>query len=389
MPAPAGERARPDYGLRLALAVPVLFLALGLWRAAPFVDDVSPATSVGDDWLSYKRWAESVLRDGWSIPALPGAYAVVPRGFLYVYFVAGVFAVAGVNSSFVYVAQSALLGAAVTLWYVAFRRRLAPGLGMVLLAGLTLLAFVDFFRALTFRLLSENLFVVVAALFWCLLPAGPAWRRSRLFWAGLVLGLSVLARPSTIMAAAAVAVVLGAHSVWTRRDWMSPLVFCLGALLGVGPAILRDFASTGELGFRLVSDTRDWNRIWEAPAADFLATLGSRAAFAFGWTSLMVPDFRIRPHWMLLWAGTALFCWRRLRSRAGASWWDAALVLYVACFIGPVVLVADITSYGGRMIVIVLPMLLYLSLRAVEDTGVAARIVPRRDAARVPERAIR
>jgi hypothetical protein len=153
--------------------------------------------------------------------------------------------------------------------------------------------------------------------------------------------------------------------------------------VGLSPSVLRDFVSTGHLGFQLVTETQDWIRIWNAPLPDFLEALGRRTAFAFGWTSLMDAAYRIRVHWMILWIGAGLYASRRLIARAPMHWWDVAVMLYIVCYFGPVILVADISSYGGRMVVVALPMLLYLAVRGLDDvlsgTSIdAERIVPAR-----------
>src|SRR4051812_46182755 len=74
-------------------------------RVRPFVDDVTQATSGGDDWFTYKQNALDVLDHGWTMPGIPDAY-YQPSGFLYNYFVAGVFAVAGRIPAYVYVVHA-------------------------------------------------------------------------------------------------------------------------------------------------------------------------------------------------------------------------------------------------------------------------------------------
>src|SRR2546427_2512337 len=128
-----------------AAVLPVAFLAIGLLRAYPFADDVSIPTSTPDDWHTYKQLALSVVRDGLSMPALATSYAGLPHGFLYVYFVAFVFAVLGVNSTYVYVVQSFALGLSISLTYLAVRKRVTPVGGLTFLLTLTALIDADVF----------------------------------------------------------------------------------------------------------------------------------------------------------------------------------------------------------------------------------------------------
>src|SRR5262249_59697064 len=50
--------------------IPIAFLAIGVIRAYPFVDDVQVPAQFPDDWHTYKQLALSVMRDGLSMPAL-------------------------------------------------------------------------------------------------------------------------------------------------------------------------------------------------------------------------------------------------------------------------------------------------------------------------------
>src|SRR5436309_543065 len=83
--------------------IPVAFLAMGVVRAYPFADDVQVPARVPDDWHTYKQLALSVMHDGLSMPAVASSFGGLPHGFLYIYFLALLFTVAGVNATYVYV----------------------------------------------------------------------------------------------------------------------------------------------------------------------------------------------------------------------------------------------------------------------------------------------
>lgn len=330
-----------------------LFGIAGYFRASPFVDDVSSVVSAGDDWLTYKNLAESVVNDGVAMRGLSGAFGAVPHGFLYIYFLALIFAIAGVNAAYAYVVQSALLGLSIGIMYSAFRRTLPLLLGLLFLLALIGLAYIDVFRVLSFRLLSENLYFPLAAMMWLAVTRErPSAATSAV--SGLLLGLTVLTRPSTIMGAGLVFAILAMQAIAGRRG-RGAAMLALGFAIGLAPATLRDWFVTGHVGFQLVSNTHDWIRIWNAPLPEFLAALGRRTAFAFGWTSLMQPAFSLRPHWLALWALAALYVPLKIIRRESFSAWEWMLGLYICAYIGPVVLVADIASYGGRMIATILP----------------------------------
>jgi hypothetical protein len=264
-----------------ALVVPLLFLGLAVVRAYPFVDDVSAATSAGDDWLTYKTLALSVIDGGLAMPGAHGSYAAIPHGFLYVYFLAFLFSLFGANSAYVYVVQSFLCGASVSLTYTAVRRKFSPAVGLMFIISLAGLMYVDVYRAIAFRLLSENLyFPLSAAALYFLLPLFDATPKRRLaysFFAGLALGLIVLTRPSFVLSAAAVLSIVFVHSRLRGVALRVPVATALGGIVGVGGNLVRDYLASGRATFAIVSDTRDWRRIWELPPVMFVQALAARA----------------------------------------------------------------------------------------------------------------
>ncbi len=71
------------------------------------------------------------------------------------------------------------------------------------------------------------------------------------------------------------------------------------------------------------------------------------------------------PHWILMWGGVALFGVARLRAGRLAPW-EALAVGVVILYLVPLIAGAQLTSYGVRMIVPVVPTVLLL---AVEGTA--------------------
>lgn len=350
-----------------AAVLPVAFLAIGALRAYPFVDDVSVPASVPDDWHTYKQFALSVVRDGLSMPALSTSYAGLPHGFLYVYFVALVFAIAGVNSTYVYVAQSFALGLSISLMYLVIRKRVTPAGGLTFLVALTALMLVDVFRHLTFKLLSENLYFVLYPPLFILLFRSIEHRDRRArdsFLAGALLGLVVLARPSFILSAAMVIAAVWIDTLVKGRSAWPAALLLLGTAIGLSGVVVRNYAVTGRATFDIVTNTSDWIRMWNLPPMQFLITLVKRSLFVFGVTGPIAPAFRPRPHWMIVWTLWTIYPMFKLSKRQPLEFWELLLYTYVICYIGPVVLVAaDITSYGGRMVIAILPLALVPAFR--------------------------
>jgi hypothetical protein len=355
----------------LALAGPLVFLGLAAARAYPFVDDVSAPASVGDDWFTYKTLALSVINGGLTMPGALGPYAVLPHGFLYVYFLAFLFSLFGPNSSYVYVVQSFLCGVTVSLTYAAVRRRFSPAIGLLFLVALAGLMYAEVYRGIAFRLLSENLYypLSAAALFF-LLPlfeATPKRNLTRPFLAGLVLGLIVLTRPSFVVSAAAVLSLIFVHSRLRGATLRMPLAAALGGIVGISGNLIRDYFASGKATFAIVSNTKDWIRIWDLPDTTFAQALASRVLFAFGIPQSMAPAYQIRPHWIVLWVAFIIYLPGKLFIKRPVQTREVMLYAYVTCYIVPVIAVADISSYGGRMVSTILPILLILSFCLLEE----------------------
>lgn len=355
----------------LALAVPLFFLTLAVVRAHPFVDDVSAANSAGDDWLTYKTLALSVVNGGLAMPGASGQYAVIPHGFLYVYFLAFLFSLFGANSAYVYVVQSFLCGVSASLTYAAVKRKFSPAVGILFLVALAGLMYVNVYRAIAFRLLSENLYFPLSAVALCfLLPlfdAATKRRQTYSFFAGLTLGLIVLTRPSFILSAAAVLSVIFVHSRLRRVTLRVPLAAAMGGLVGVSGNLARDYLASGRATFAIVSDTRDWIRIWNLPPVMFAQALASRVMFALGMPQTVNFSYHRATHWVVLWVAFVVYLPWKLLTKRPVRAWEVVLYAYVVCYIAPVIAVADIFSYGGRMVSTILPVLLILCFCIVEE----------------------
>lgn len=361
-------------GTVVAVVLPFLFLVMGARRAYPFVDDVSAATSTGDDWLTYKTLALSVTHGGLTIPGQAGTYAVLPHGFLYVYFLALLFLLFGINSAYVYVIQSLMCGVSVSLTYLAVRKKFSPSVAFAFLIALTGLMYVEVYRAVTFRLLSENLYFLlssIALIFLLRVFGGPEARRAiSPFFAGLALGLVVLTRPSLVLSAAAVLTAIWVHARATGLTRRVPFAATLGAAAGVSGDIIRDYVVSGRATFEIVSNTTDWIRIWNLPNITFSHALASRVLFAFGIPRFMDAAYRLRPQWIVLWVACGAYVALKLARHRSLEIWEILLYVYIACYIVPVIAVADISSYGGRMVSTIMPVVLILGFRLVEELAV-------------------
>jgi 4-amino-4-deoxy-L-arabinose transferase-like glycosyltransferase len=370
--------SRPPFIWLLAALVPVAFLTAGLVRAAPFVDDVTPELSRGDDWLTYKRFAVSILEGGLSMPAVEGPYRR-PGGFLYNYFLAGVFLVFGTNASYVYVVQCALLGLSVTLMFLAFRRYLKPVTGLAFLGALSAFMVVDVYRRYAFRLLSENLLVaLLPAMFWLILRSRDRSSPALGAAAGVVAGLAFLTRPNLVLLGPAVAILLLAYAP-PRAAWRValPLAFAVAFFATAAAMPLRNHVASGTMRVPAVTTTNDWasgTRTVRPPSLELTFEnvrtaanyYGRRMLFAAGLMPAFVPEYRVRPHWLAAWGGALAFVWIAVRRRR-LEFWQALAASFVVVYLVPLIAVAMIQNYGFRMIVPALPAVILLAVYAGEQ----------------------
>lgn len=370
-----GALFRSSRGIVTATAVfTAALLAIALVRAYPFNDDVNPTISAGNDWLTYKANALSILRDGLSMPRVAGSYAR-PGGFLYNYFVAGVFALTSVNSKHVYLAQTVLLGLSVGLMTLAFKaylNQLTPIYFLLLAVPYSL----EVFFVYTFRLLSENLVIFLLALFcFCGLAAFRKRSVALAVVTGVIAGLCALCRPNLILLPFSTALLFLLYVKGKVRILVAA-VFLAASILTFGLLPLRNYVVTKQASLSALTYTGDW----EKPDVDFSAPLtagkltraavtslgfyGRRVLFCFGLTTFRQFDlspYWLRPHWIIMWAGAFLFCWQRLKQRR-PEFWEAFAMTFVLFYLTPLIAVAQIHNYGVRMIVPVLPMLLLMAV---------------------------
>lgn len=342
----------------------------------PLEHDVTVENSFGDDWFNYNQNAVSVLTDGLSMPIVRNAYER-PAGFGYVYFIAGVYAVAGIRSEAVYFVQGLLLLGAIVGMYAVFRAQFSAVTALAFLAALAIFMYVDVYRALTFRLLSENLlFPLFPALLFFLVKGEATAKLSYMALGGIVCGLCFLARPNLVVFGPAAALVLLFFTPSRSFAWRSrAAVTFLAAFATVGSLLpLRNYVATGRASVDSVTNTSDWTgsglrRTTSVPLTERLLSrarsLAMRAAYLAGIPQFMRPTFRIRPHWLVMWA--AFFVYLSSLFRRTPQFWEVlVLALSVAYFV-PIALWGGIANYGNRMIAPGIPLILVLAAKGVEQ----------------------
>jgi len=364
-------------GVLLSTAIlTAVFLLPALYRAYPFVDDVNSRISAGNDWLSYKENALSILHEGLAIPRVGGNYDR-PGGFLYNYFIAGVFASTGENTTHVYLVQAILLAFSVGLMVLAFKPYLTARVTTIYFGALALFVFVDVFCLYTFRLLSENLVVFLLPIFFLLtLRAFETESYLLSACAGVVCGLCVLCRPNLILLSPATAALLVLYGKRKARRLIMSLTLLGGFGLTFVLLPLRNYAVTGKMSISAITYTDDWlTPAWNLAQPLSLGKLAQamstglgfyarRIIFCMGFAFVELPIYWLRPHWIIMWAGVLVFLWRAAKRRR-LEFWEAFALSFILMYLGPLIAVAHIFNYGVRMIVPVIPMLLLLAIKSL------------------------
>lgn len=367
-----GGRIRDAWLLLIPLVV--LLLQLKAWH--PYPELITPESSSGEDWLSYKTRGIDVLENGLTMPSVPTNYAR-PAGFLYNYFVAAIFLIFGVNSTWVSIAQTTLMAVGAVVMYVILRPYLPKPLAFVYLLLVGALLYIQ--RSFWNLLLSEALLVVLVPFFLLLLfrafdrdsaPTAAA--------AGVFIGLGVLARPNALAIPFAIAAVLW---FFARRSGKRAGALLLAFLLGFSaaqlPLIVRNIVVTRSVSMATLSpafaETADWTAIERVkhgsettyrPAVRARTYL-ERMLFCLGiW--IFPEGTTIVPYQIVISLGALSFAVLALVRRR-LEFWEAAVAAFVVAYIVPTVLFGGVQNYQGRMVLPVYPVALVLAVAGVAN----------------------
>jgi hypothetical protein len=349
-----------------------VFTLMACYRAYPYRDNVNEANSTGDDWLTYKLNAISILHNGLSMPAVQKNYHL-PGGFIYNYFVATVFSVGGINSNHVYFLQAILLALSVGIATLAFKPYLNNKGTAIYFVALAVVAFFDVFCFYSFRLLSENLLVFLLPLFYLLfLRAITQASVGKACVAGALLGLCALCRQNLILLGPMLAILAFFYLKGRPRRTLIALLFVASFCAVFSLLPLRNYAVTGQLSIPVIHYTSErigWSLQPNAPltaalilarAAAALLYLAKRILFCAGLTTVLgLPAYYLKLHWLFIWFGAGAYLVHVVKRRR-AEFWEAFAIVFVFLYLAPLIAIADISNYGVRMIVPVIPVVMLL-----------------------------
>lgn len=359
------ERPRVFFGAAVLFCVAVM--AITAVRVYPFVDDVNARQSAGDDWLTYKNYALDVLDHGLAIPSVRMPY-YTPGGFLYVYFVAAIFEIAGRNATYVYVVQGLLLAITIVVSFAVARRFLSPPLAIAFFFITSWALAVDVYHYTTLRLLSENLVLPLIALaVWLTIEAR---RRDSMLWyaaAGILLGSVVLTRVNLQLVPFGVAlvVILYSRGRYFRGLLQGGLVlvfaFLVFSLLG-----FRNAAVAGHFTFR----SPDYAKLFPTVHGLALARLlGERTLYCagvlIGGFNMDMPRILVAKRFVVLTvAAIAYVLFAMIRRRL--EFIDALCVAWIVLAYGPFIVLPALGAYGMRFQWPTEPLLILLACRGAD-----------------------
>jgi 4-amino-4-deoxy-L-arabinose transferase-like glycosyltransferase len=364
--------------LMIALTVMGVLYVTRMIALFPLEHDVEAANSTGDDWFVYHVNALSVLNDGLTMPVVDGVYRR-PAGFGYVYFIAAVYAIAGVKSEAVYLVQGLLLIVTIAAMYAVVRSRFSALGGLVFVLTLTVFLYVDAYRALTFRLLSENaLFPLLPALLFFIIKGEATTKLRYLAVGGAVCGLCFLARPNLVLLGPAAAAVVLYFKSSRPLAWRTRAAATVLAAFTVVASLLplRNYFVTGQPSVASVTNRSDWSgqnlfRESKGPLSQrvgrHIARLGARAAYLVGIPQFLRPAFRIRPHWLVMWGAFGWYLYTVVRRTP--QFWEVLVLALAVSYFAPIVEYGAIASYGIRMIAPGVLLILVLAAKGLDEAS--------------------
>ena len=362
-------------GACLALFLGALVvLAVGLHRTYPFHDDVSLKTAAGNDWLSYKMYALSIVHGGMDIPAVKGPY-FIPGGFLYNYFIAAIFALTGPNSVHVYLVQCVMTGLSIVMMFLIARPYFSPEAGLAYLVLLPIFTYFDWFHWYGTRLLSENLIIFLLPL--ALLALLHARRRGGLIGyaiAGLVFGLMTLTRQHLFFVPLGMSAIIFLYGGDRRRKFLQAFLFLFAAYGAFIVLPIRNAAATGvwvpktHYGYFLPQVSQAMGSSgWAGPGKLF----GKRAIYTIGILiggyEAMGDQVVVNKHWLIVSVAAIAYVILAIHRRR-LEYLDALCMSFLIISNVTFILLPPLSGYGMRFQMPYLALVLFLAMRFSDAT---------------------
>lgn len=338
----------------LACSLVLIFGLIAVVRLYPYQNDLSLILSGPlDDWKMYAQTALDIHSNGSSIPSVKGNYDY-PNGFLYNYFLAICFTIFGTNTVPIYIIQSCFLGLSIYISYKTFREHMQPLTGMIFLLVFFLFGLLDMNKYYSFRFLSENLIILLLALFfYTIKKAIESGSRISYTISGALLGSAIMTRPNLFPIVLLLLSILTYYTI-RKKIPISKYSMFFVSLASCGSILaLRNFYVTGNFTFFPVNSFNFFKLYFNHP--DLLVTnIINKLLFTGGLLSSINPLFHWRPHWTILWVIYFIYFIFKFRTKEKMQIWEKLMHLFIFSYAAMMIFVIDtnlIGCYGFRYII--------------------------------------
>lgn len=301
----------------------------------------------------YAQTALDIHQNGISIPSVKGLYDY-PNGFLYNYFLALCFTLFGESTIPVYILQSCLLGLSIFVSYRTFRDQMKPITGFLFLIFFFIFGLLDMNKYYSFRFLSENLVILLLALFFNQIKkAFETGFSIHFILSGVLFGSSLLTRPNLLPIAIVIAIALLIFTLQKKISKRNVLFFLLGLVTGTSLLAIRNQYVSGNFTFLPVNSFNFFEIYFYHPDL-LIENILHKAMFTMGYLSSINPVFHWRPHWTILWILYFVYLIGKFRKKEQVKAEELIMHLFIFSYAGLMIFVIDtnlIGCYGFRYII--------------------------------------
>lgn len=340
---------------RIQQVLLVLFIltmaVISVFRSYHYGPTIAEAVDGIDDWNRYARQALDIKHNGILIGSVKGPY-FGPGGFLYNYFIALFFIVFGDTLAPVFLAQTILLCLSVVAIFRTFKDFLSKPTQFIFLCTLFVFATADVFVNYSHKLLAESLglFLFSMYVYTYVMSIRLHQDRTLLLSTGFIC-LTTLVRPSMIPFLPLHIGLIVLYQVrrkelsWQRITQHSALI---AASLMIIP--MRNFIVAGEWTF--LPTEGSFNSVQQLVHSSF-SDLVLKLAFCLGYLPPLNPVFKIRFHWLIMWAGYFYFCYYQVRNLKTVRFREFSLHAFILIYLIVSVVFVTVQSYGYRSMLLI------------------------------------
>ena len=334
------------------LSVMLFFLALiFLSQDDLFFEDLLIGV---DDWNRYARQGLDIANNGLLINCIDGVYNG-PGGFLYNYFIALHVVIFGQEMWTIQLTQILMLCISFVLIYRIFEDQFFSWQKWLWGVGLAFLLTIDFLSTYTLKLFSEN----VGSFFFFLSMF--LWFRSGFkigYLSTFIMAIAVLFRPNLITLVPIYFLSSNSRNLLKAWPFYFSNVLILLTLWSLIP--LRNYLVSGNFVFLPEEGISDSflqlsNFDWEY--------LLNKVLFCLGYLSRLMPDYRIRPHWIIIWIGFLVYIYYTFKENHIDKY--RPIIWTMMTFLITNIVFVTLGSYGYRSMILLFPLVLPFGMMGV------------------------